>query len=250
VPAEPLQQVLVGLTAIDPTAPIHIHIAEQKAEVEACLAWCGQRPVQWLLEHAPVDNRWCLVHATHMTPEESRRAARTSAVAGLCPSTEANLGDGIFDSKGWTAAAGRWGIGSDSHVCVNAAEELMQLEYSQRLTLQQRNVLASAAHPNNATAMMLAAVAGGAQASGRAIAGLAVGQSMDAVALDAEHPALAGLPYPDLMLSAHVFASHRTSAVHTVWSRGKVQVEAGRHPLSVPSRRALTKVRRNVLTPA
>ena len=247
VPPESLKHVVAGLTAIDPTAPIHIHIAEQTGEVEACLAWCGQRPVQWLLDHAPVDQRWCLVHATHMTPEESQRAARSGAVAGICPSTEANLGDGIFDSASWIGAAGRWGIGSDSHACVNAAEELMQFEYSQRLALRERNLLSSEAQPSIATAMTLAAVAGGAQASGRPVAGLAVGQRMDAVALDAGHPALAGLPYPDLMLSAHVFASHRTSAVHTVWSGGRVRVEAGHHPLAEQSQRAFIAARRTLL---
>ena len=242
-----LLEAVTGLTSIDARAPIHIHIAEQTAEVHACLAWSGQRPVQWLLDHAPVDERWCLVHATHMTPTESERAARTGAVAGLCPSTEANLGDGIFDSPSWTAAAGRWGIGSDSHVCVNAAEELMQLEYSQRLALRERNVLFSEAQPSIATSMTLAAVAGGAQASGRPVAGLAVGLHMDAVALDAGHPALAGLPTPELMLSAHVFASHRSSAVHTVWSSGQVRVRAGQHPQARFTRSAFINARRTLL---
>jgi formimidoylglutamate deiminase len=250
VPPDALEHAVEGLTAIDPTAPIHIHIAEQTGEVDACLAWSGQRPVQWLLDHAPVDQRWCMVHATHMTTEESQRAARTGAVAGICPSTEANLGDGIFDSASWTAAAGRWGIGSDSHACVNAAEELMQFEYSQRLALRERNVLSSEAQPSIATAMTLAAVAGGAQASGRPVSGLAVGQRMDAVALDASHPALAGLPTPDLMLSAHVFASHRTSAVHTVWSGGQVRVQAGHHPLAEQSQHAFIAARRTLLTHA
>ena len=249
VPPHALKEALAGLTTLDATAPIHIHIAEQTGEVEACLAWCGQRPVQWLLDHAPVDERWCLVHATHMTPEESFQAARTGAVAGICPSTEANLGDGIFDTASWMAGAGRWGIGSDSHACVNAAEELMQFEYGQRLALRERNVLSAEAQRCVATAMTLAGVAGGAQASGRAVAGLAIGQRMDAVALDTAHPALAGLPTPDMMLSAHVFASHRTSAVHTVWSGGRVRVDAGHHPLAAQSRRAFFTTRRTLLTP-
>lgn len=255
VPPQALKEALAGLSALDATAPVHIHIAEQTGEVEACLAWCGQRPVQWLLDHAPVDGRWCLVHATHMTPEESLQAARSRAVAGICPSTEANLGDGIFDSASWLAGGGSWGVGSDSHACVNAAEELMQFEYSQRLVRRERNVLSAAAQPSVATAMTLAAVAGGAQASGRlmtgtpGIAGLAVGQRMDAVALDPRHPALAGLPTPDLMLSAHVFASARTSAVHTVWSGGRVRVEAGHHPLAAQSRSAFISARRTLLNP-
>ncbi len=111
----------------NPQAPIHIHIAEQTQEVDDCIAWSGQRPVQWLLNHAPVDERWCLVHATHMTPDEYAGAARTGAVAGICPTTEANLGDGIFDMPLWLQHGGRWGVGSDSHACVNAAEELLML---------------------------------------------------------------------------------------------------------------------------
>ena len=165
VPPDALTQAVRGLQAIDPTAPIHIHIAEQAGEVDACLAWSGQRPVQWLLDHAPVDERWCLVHATHMTPDEYQRAARSGAVAGICPSTEANLGDGIFDMTAWRSQGGRWGVGSDSHACVNAAEELMLLEYSQRLATRQRNVLARDSERDVATAMTLDAVLGGAQAA-------------------------------------------------------------------------------------
>ncbi len=247
VPPNALQQLVDGLTAIDATAPIHIHIAEQTAEVNACLAWSGQRPVQWLLEHAPVDARWCLVHATHMTQAEARQAAQTGAVAGICPSTEANLGDGIFDSASWTGASGRWGIGSDSHTCVNAAEELMLFEYSQRLAVRERNVLSSVDHASVATAMTLAAVAGGAQACARSVAGLVTGQRMDAVALDAAHPALVGLSTPELMLSAHVFASHRTSAVHTVWSGGRVRVHAGQHVSAPQSRLAFVAARTSLL---
>ena len=257
VPPDALRDVLAGLNAIDPTAPIHIHIAEQTQEVQDCLTWSGQRPVAWLLDHAPVDARWCLVHATHMDDDEYRRAAATGAVAGLCPSTEANLGDGIFDLPRWVAAGGEaddphaqhfvsslppegaapalgrpgggaWGIGSDSHVTVNAAEELMLLEYSQRLATRRRNVAASAAHAEVATAMTLAAVRGGAQASGRPLAGLAVGQQADLVVLDSAHRALAGLSAPQ-QLAGHVFASHRTSAVHSVWVGGVPRVTGARH---------------------
>jgi formimidoylglutamate deiminase len=231
VPPDSLREALAGLHAMDASAPVHIHIAEQTGEVDACMAWSGQRPVQWLLNHAPVDARWCLVHATHMSPDESTRAAQTGAVAGLCPSTEANLGDGIFDASTWLQASGRWGVGSDSHACVNAAEELMQLEYSQRLATRQRNVLASATQPSVATSMTLQAVAGGAQASARAVAGLAAGQQADMVVLDAQHPLLRDLPTPEAMLSAHVFASHRQSALQQVWVAGHLQVDRGQHAL-------------------
>ena len=231
------------MSALDATAPIHIHIAEQTAEVDACIAWSGQRPVEWLLDHAPVDERWCLVHATHMAPAESERAARSGAVAGLCPTTEANLGDGIFDAATWRAAGGRWGLGSDSHATVNAAEELLMLEYSQRLAGRQRNVLASEQHRFVATAMTLEAVAGGAQASGRAVAGLAAGQQADFVVLDADHPLLQGLPSPDAMLSAHVFASHRQSAIAAVWVAGRPVIVAGRHPLQAEAAHAFAAAR-------
>jgi len=247
VPPEALREAVNGLTALDASAPIHIHIAEQTGEVDACLAWSGQRPVQWLLDHAPVDARWCLVHATHMDAQEYRRAALSGAVAGLCPTTEANLGDGIFDMAQWRAAAGRWGVGSDSHATVNAAEELLMLEYSQRLATRQRNVLAGDHQPFVATAMTLDAVAGGAQASGRAVAGLAVGQQADLVVLDAMHPLLQGLPTPDAMLSAHVFASHRQSAIAEVWVGGQARVLAGRHALNHSASAAFHTARRQLL---
>ncbi|WP_137045251.1 formimidoylglutamate deiminase [Pseudolabrys sp. FHR47] len=244
VPPDSLRESLAGLDAIDATAPIHIHVAEQTGEVEACLAWSGKRPVQWLLDHAAVDARWCLIHATHMDDDEARCAAATGAVAGLCPTTEANLGDGIFDASRWRAGQGRWGIGSDSHICVNAAEELMALEYSQRLLTRRRNVLATAAQRFVATAMTLEAVAGGAQASARPIAGFAVGQQADWVMLDASHHLLAGLPSADAMLSAHVFASHRHSAISEVVVAGTTRVNDGAHALGASARGGLVAARR------
>ncbi|MBP7454516.1 MAG: formimidoylglutamate deiminase, partial [Ottowia sp.] len=144
--------------------------------------------------------------------------------------TEANLGDGIFDMPQWLVQGGAWGVGSDSHACVNAAEELLLLEYGQRLSLRQRNVLASNAHAQVATAMTQQAVQGGAQAAGRNVAGLAVGQQADMLALDAQHVALAGL-HAERMLSAHVFASQRTSALHSLWVGGVPRVVGGRHAL-------------------
>ena len=230
VPPDALRDALEGLTAMDAAAPIHIHIAEQTQEVDDCVDWSGQRPVAWLLDHAPVNARWCLVHATHLDAAEAERGARSGAVAGLCPTTEANLGDGLFDFVNWRAAGGAWGIGSDSHVCVNAAEELMLLEYGQRLLTRQRNVAVMAAQSNVATALTLAALQGGAQASGRPVGGLAVGQRADLVELDAQHVALRELPAP-AMLNAHVFASHRSSAIRSVHIGGKLCVNAGKHPL-------------------
>ena len=179
-----------------------------------------------------------------MTPAESARAATRGAVAGLCPTTEANLGDGIFDASVWRGAGGRWGVGSDSHACVNAAEELMMLEYSQRLKTRQRNVLANDQQPFVATAMTLESVLGGAQASGRQVAGLAVGQQADWVVLDETNALLEGLPSPDAMLSAHVFASNRQSAIADVWVAGRRHVHAGRHSMHAQANQAFVQARR------
>lgn len=242
VPPDSLAQALAGLDALDPSAPIHIHIAEQTQEVDDCLAWSGRRPVQWLLDHAPVDARWCLVHATHMDADEYRRAARSGAVAGLCPSTEANLGDGLFDVPAWLAAGGRWGVGSDSHVCVDAAEELMLLEYGQRLRLRQRNIVVTPPHRDIASSAWLAAVVGGAQACARPVAGLAPGQQADFIVLDADHLALAGLEAAD-MLSGHVFASSRSRAIDEVWTKGQRRVAGGRHAASREAARGFVQAR-------
>ncbi|WP_298212271.1 formimidoylglutamate deiminase [Acidovorax sp.] len=248
VPEGSLAAAVQGLTALNPKAPIHIHIAEQTQEVDDCIAWSGQRPVQWLLAHAPVDERWCLVHATHMTQGEYADAARTGAVAGICPTTEANLGDGIFDMPLWLQHGGRWGVGSDSHACVNAAEELLMLEYGQRLSLRQRNVLASSSQAEVATAMTLQAVQGGAQAAGRSIGGIEAGQQADMVALDAQHVALCGLPAHS-MLSSHVFGSHRTSAIDSLWVAGVQRVALGRHALHDTAAQAFVAARSATIAP-
>ncbi len=218
---------LVAGTPAD--APLHLHIAEQPQEVRDCIAWSGQRPVQWLLAHAAVDARWCLVHATHVTAAERDALAASGAVAGLCPSTEANLGDGTFDAAGYLAAGGVWGIGSDSHATVHAAEELRLLEYSQRLALGRRNVLASDGHVQLADHLWLGATHGGARASGRPIAGLAPGQQADFVVLDTRGP-LAGLS-PEHTLANHVFAGHGRNSVRDVWVAGRAQVRDGEHAL-------------------
>jgi len=224
-----LAELISGLDTIDPTAPIHVHIAEQAQEVQDCLAWSGQRPVQWLLAHAAVDARWCLVHATHMDAIETRAAAATGATIGVCPSTEANLGDGVFDAVGWAAANGHWGIGSDSHASVDAAEELRLLEYSQRLTRQQRNLLASPRHPQVADQLWLAGASGGARASGRPVGALEVGAQADFVVLDVSQT-LAGLS-PSQVLANHVFASHGRNTVRDVWVDGQQRIIQGRHAL-------------------
>ncbi len=246
VAPDALREAVQGLHAMNAQAPVHIHIAEQVAEVTACQQWSGQRPVAWLLDHMPVDARWCLVHATHMDEAEYARAAASQAVAGLCPLTEANLGDGIFDLPRWEQGAGRWGIGSDSHISVNAAEELMVLEYGQRLRSLQRNVAASAAQPHVATHLMNQAVLGGAQATGRPVAGLAVGQQADWVVLQGNHVALAGLNAPE-QLDSHVFASGRTSAIDSVWVAGVARTSAGQHRLHGEAQAAFVAARAELI---
>jgi formimidoylglutamate deiminase len=217
------------LAAILPLAdggPTHIHVAEQMKEVEDCIAWSGTRPVRWLLDHAAVDRRWCLVHATHMTEEETRAMAATGAIAGLCPVTEANLGDGIFNAPTFCGADGRFGIGSDSNVLIGVADELRQLEYSQRLALRARNVMATSRTASTGRALFEGALAGGAQALGVA-SGLVAGIAADIVSLDADSPVLVGRS-GDALLDGWIFGSRR-SLVDCVWTSGRKVVTNGRH---------------------
>lgn len=206
--------------------PIHIHIAEQVKEVADCIDWSGQRPVAWLLDHAPVDHRWCLVHATHMEADETRRMAARGAVAGLCPITEANLGDGIFNGRDYLAAGGAFGIGSDSNVLIDAAEELRNMEYAQRLTHRARNVLGRPDTPSTGRTLFDGALAGGARALGQDKAGLAPGASADFITLDGTHPSLSSRR-GDGVLDAYIFAGQRM--VDGVWRRGRRVVSGGRH---------------------
>ena len=216
---------LAAVTAMAPDSPIHIHVAEQMREVEDCIGWSGARPVEWLLRHADIDQRWCLIHATHMTEAETKEMARAGAIAGLCPITEANLGDGAFPGRRFIAKGGRFGVGSDSNVLIGVADELRQLEYSQRLARQARNVLAKPGQ-SNGRALFDAAVAGGSVALGAGNGGLAAGAPADFVSLDASHPSLAGKA-GDAILDAWIFANG--ARVDRVWVRGKKFVEGGRH---------------------
>ncbi len=216
---------LAAVVAMADGAPIHLHVAEQVREVEDCLAWSGARPVQWLLDHADVDARWCLVHATHLTDDESRRLAARGAVVGLCPITEANLGDGIFDAPRFVDAGGRWGIGSDSNVQIGAADELRLLEYSQRLARRERNVMARGPG-STGRALFDAALAGGAQALGAGRAGLVAGAWADAVSLDLSHPGVDGLA-GNTLLDAWIFTG--APRIDRVWARGRCVVDGGRH---------------------
>lgn len=223
-----LANVIDGLHRVSPDAPVHIHIAEQTAEVEACVAAYGQRPVAWLFDRAPVDARWCLVHATHVDDAEVQALAHSNAVAGLCLTTEANLGDGIFPTQDFLQAGGVFGIGSDSHIAVDWRSELRLLEYGQRLTRRQRNVLAAEHEPAVADRLFDAAVAGGGQATGRPVGQLSVGNLADLLVLDPEHDAIAGHT-SESWLSSVVFAEHGGNPVRDVMVAGQWVIREGRH---------------------
>ncbi len=217
-----------GLTlaaSLNPQAPIHIHVAEQLAEVAELLTATGQRPVDWLLSHHHVNHRWCLIHATQMEPYETLALAKSQAVAGLCPITEANLGDGIFDGQRYLQAQGRFGIGSDSNVRISLTEELRLLEYTQRLGQKGRAILATADKSTGRT-LFDGAVQGGAQAAGRA-SGIAVGNWADLLALDLSGPDLQGVQ-GDTILDTLIFAAD-DRMITDLWSAGRHLVTQGRH---------------------
>lgn len=216
------------LAAILPLAgdgPVHIHVAEQQAEVDGCLAWSGRRPVRWLIDHAPVDGRWCLIHATHADEQELAAVARSGAVVGLCPITEANLGDGIFAARAFMEMGGRIGVGSDSNVRISAAGELCLLEYGQRLMRQARNVLAGGPGRSTGGTLWRACLAGGAQALGQESAGIVEGAVADMVSLRDDDPALAARE-GDALVDGVVFAGGR---VDSVWRGGRRLVSGGVH---------------------
>jgi formiminoglutamate deiminase len=213
------------IAAMAPNGPIHIHVAEQVKEVEDCIVWSGARPVEWLLANAPVDQRWCLIHATHMLDSETIAMAKSGAVAGLCAITEANLGDGTFSAPLFMEHGGRFGIGSDSNVLISLPDELRQFEYSQRLAHRARNVLAAPGQ-SNGRALFSAALEGGGAALGAGPSQLTAGAAADFVSLDGTHPSLAGKS-GDAILDAWIFANGTT--VDCVWVHGKKLVEGGRH---------------------
>ena len=207
--------------------PLHIHIAEQQGEVEQSLAHCGKRPVASLMEQVEVDERWCLVHATHLVDEEVRAIARSGAVAGLCPSTEANLGDGLFPLQSFIAQGGRFGIGSDSHVSQSPVEELRWLEYGQRLQHQRRNVAFMAGQRDVGQYLWQAALSGGAQAAGRKVGALAEGLRADLLVLDGSHPNLDGVRDEEV-LGRFLFCGN-DNLVRDVLCGGRWVVQGGRH---------------------
>ena len=217
---------LARLLAAHNTGPIHIHAAEQPKEVQAIEAWLGARPVEWLLDNAQINQDWCLIHATHMTEDETIRLAKSGAVAGLCPITEANLGDGPFNGPLYLANGGTFGIGSDSNVNISLTEELRMLEYSQRLRDLSRNVLVKDEGSVGET-IYLGAARGGARALARHSGIIAVGRLADLVAIDRSAPAICALDHHQI-LDGLVFAA-KDSVVTDVWAAGRHTVQSGRH---------------------
>ncbi|QEY65356.1 formimidoylglutamate deiminase [Metapseudomonas lalkuanensis] len=239
------EQLNAVLAAEQGARPIHIHIAEQQKEVDDCLAWSGRRPLQWLYEHAPVDERWCLVHATHAEADEVAAMATSGAVAGLCLTTEANLGDGIFPAVDFLARGGRLGIGSDSHVSVSVVEELRWLEYGQRLRDQRRNRLYRADQPQVGRTLFDAALTGGAQALGQPVGALAEGKRADWLVLDGHDPYLATAE-GDALLNRWLFAGG-DHQVRDVMVAGTWVVRDGRHEAEAETAKAFAGVLREAL---
>lgn len=214
---------LTTLLSAHPDGPVHIHIAEQTQEVVDCVAWSGQRPVEWLMSHVEVDHRWCLIHATHLTDAERRAIVASGAAAGLCPVTEANLGDGLFPAPEFLAEGGSFGIGSDSNIRISVAEELRILEYGQRLDHRLRNVLTQDGGSTGGT-LLRGALAGGAQALAAPDAMIVAGAPADLVALGDN----AGIPAEgDRIVDRWIFGSD--ARVTDVWAGGARVVEDGRH---------------------
>jgi formiminoglutamate deiminase len=218
-------QELSDLQQLWPEGVMHIHAAEQRREVEACIAELGAPPVRWLLDHTGIDARWCLVHATHMTAAETMALARSGAVAGLCALTEANLGDGIFPARDYLGAGGQIGLGTDSNITIDAPSELRGLDYAQRLILRRRNPLARGA--SSGRTLFALAHQGGAHALGVSADGLTPGGRADIVALDSDDAAICARR-DDSILDSWIYAS-RTNPVREVWRGGRQVVAQGRH---------------------
>src|SRR5260370_3670848 len=236
---------LAAITPLAEAGPVHIHAAEQVREVDECIASSGRRPVQWLLEPTPIDQRWCLIHATHMTATETTSLARSGAVAGLCPVTEASLGDGIFPAREFLNAGGRFGVGTDSNVLIGVTDELRQLEYGQRLKHRERNVLSGGPGISTGRALFDAALAGGTQALAQPVVGLQPGARADIVTLDAAHPSLAGRRR-DTVLDGWIFAAG-SDGLACVWAGGNKVVEGGCHRLRQKARDAFNSTVRRLV---
>lgn len=235
------------LSSLRPHDPVHIHVAEQVPEVEASLKITGKRPVELLMDTVPLDGRWCLIHATHLSDAERDGIALSGAVAGLCPITESSLGDGIFDGIRYAQAGGALGVGSDSNIQIDAGAELRQLEYSQRLR-DRRRALFAEERASTGLALWTAACAGGAQACGRAIGAIAPGHRADFITLDIDHPAIVGKSGAEAVDSA-IFAANALP-LRDVVVGGRSVVAEGRHVARDSVRVRFAAVMRRLLAAA
>lgn len=244
VTPQALQRAIALRDHLDHSMPIHIHAAEQTKEVDDCVAWSGQRPVEWLLNNGAGPG-WCLIHATHLTNEERRRLAASNAVAGLCPATEANLGDGFFPIREFAAEHGIFGVGTDSHVSTSPVEELRWLEYGCRLQLRARNVVESREGVSVGATLVQCALSGGATALSRPIGALEAGRRADFLVLDTDHPALVGRS-PDRWLDAFIFCGN-DSPVRDVFVGGRQVVKDGVHVHGAAIRQRYRAVMRRLM---
>lgn len=243
-----LRELIACMDSVDAGAPVHIHIAEQRREVERCLAYNGARPVQWLLDNFEIDARWCLVHATHLDEQEVRSLAATSAVAGLCPTTEANLGDGLFPAREYLQADGFFAIGSDSQVSRDPVAELRLLEYGQRLRREQRAVLATASCPSVGEFLFRGALAGGARALGIGCGAIHPGHRADLVVLDELHTGLVG-GQDSTLLDGWIFACDQTP-VKDVMVAGQWRIRDTNHPREEAIADRFRQTMREIANPA
>jgi len=227
VDKDSLMQAVAHVRNLNAKAPIHIHIAEQQKEVDDCLAYFGQRPVQWLLDNMTLDAQWCLIHATHINEQERKGIIATKAIAGICPTTEANLGDGIFPTTDFFAEGGTFAIGSDSHISVNPIEELRWLEYAQRLSQQKRALLAAKNQASVGANLWQKAALGGAQSTNSNSGELAIGKQADLLVLDVQHTRLFANSEQHIM-DSFIFASQQ-NPVRDVMVNGRWVILAGQH---------------------
>ena len=223
-----LTEMIEAASRFDPAMPIHMHVSEQAGEVAECIGTHGTTPLEWICELVEVDARWCMVHATHLTAIEMRRLASTGACVGLCPTTEANLGDGIFEFSPWFEARAPWGVGGDCHVSASPFDELRQLEYSQRLRMRLRNVAADERSPDVAGNLWRFAAEGGARALAQPLGSLAAGRRADFVVLDGDDLDFEALAAP-ARLAVAIF-SGSANRVRDVFVEGRAVVQGAHHP--------------------
>jgi formimidoylglutamate deiminase len=215
------------LAVIEADQPVHIHVAEQIKEIRDCVAWSGRRPVEFLLDTFDCDDRWCAIHATHMTENETIRLAKSNVVAGLCPTTEANLGDGIYPAAAYLANGGVIAIGSDSQITVSPAEELRMLEYSQRLRDLTRNALAGSPGASTGRQLFESSLAGGARALAQPMGAIKVGCRADLAVIDDRHPSIVGRR-GDAAIDSWIFSAGNACIRH-VFAAGRHVIKDGRH---------------------